>query len=189
MTPLQSCVFYVGNFRVDPALDEVFRDGATVKLEPRAMRVLVCLAEHAGEVLSVDQLLDPVWKDVLVTPDSVYQAVAGLRRALKDDPKNPTHIVNVQRRGYRLIAPVSSAEHGHIASPPPLVATTQVDVGSAQQPQIIETAPAKNGATDDGETPTLPGNLKTDAVRGGCLDWRDRHGTMSQQQAISLPCQ
>jgi transcriptional activator of cad operon len=97
----------IGAWRVDPALDEISRDGTTVKLEPRAMRVLVCLAEQAGQVVSVDQLLDAVWKDVVVTPDSVYQAVAGLRRALGDDTKEPAYIANVLRRGYRLVAPVA----------------------------------------------------------------------------------
>jgi DNA-binding winged helix-turn-helix (wHTH) protein len=65
-------VLRIGAWRVDPALDEISRDGATVKLEPRAMRVLLCLADHAGQVVSVGQLLDAVWKDVIVTPDSVY---------------------------------------------------------------------------------------------------------------------
>jgi transcriptional activator of cad operon len=97
----------IGAWRVDPALDEISKDGVTVKLEPRAMRVLVCLAEHAGQVVSVDQLLDAVWKDVVVTPDSVYQAVAGLRRALGDDTKEPAYIANVLRRGYRLVAPAA----------------------------------------------------------------------------------
>src|SRR3977135_4133669 len=97
----------IGAWRVDPALDEICRDGTTVKLEPRAMRVLVCLAEHAGQVVSVDQLLDAVWKDVVVTPDSVYQAVAALARALGDDTKEPAYIANVLRRGYRLVAPVT----------------------------------------------------------------------------------
>jgi TolB-like protein/DNA-binding winged helix-turn-helix (wHTH) protein/Tfp pilus assembly protein PilF len=97
----------IGAWRVNPALDEISRDGTTVKLEPRAMRVLVCLAEHAGQVVSIEQLLDAVWKDVVVTPDSVYQAVAGLRRALGDDTKEPAYIANVLRRGYRLVAPVA----------------------------------------------------------------------------------
>ncbi|HZE43466.1 MAG TPA: winged helix-turn-helix domain-containing protein [Steroidobacteraceae bacterium] len=107
MTPLQSSVLCVGDFRVDPALDEISRDGATVKLEPRTMRVLLCLAEHAGQVVSVHQLLDAVWKDVVVTSDSVYQAVAGLRRALGDTSKEPAYIANVMRRGYRLVARVA----------------------------------------------------------------------------------
>ncbi len=70
------------------------------------MRLLVCLAENAGQVLSVEQLLDQVWKDVVVTPNSVYHAVAELRRVLGDDPKEPSYIANVLRRGYRLVAPV-----------------------------------------------------------------------------------
>jgi TolB-like protein/tetratricopeptide (TPR) repeat protein len=72
------------------------------------MQLLMCLAERAGEVVSVEQLLDRVWKDVVVSQDSVYAAVAALRRTLGDDPKTPKYIANVVRRGYRLIAPVSA---------------------------------------------------------------------------------
>jgi TolB-like protein len=98
----------IADLRVDPALDEIRKDGQTIKLEPRAMQLLLCLAERAGEVLSVEELLDRVWKDVVVSQDSVYAAVAALRRTLGDDPKSPTYIANVVRRGYRLIAPVSA---------------------------------------------------------------------------------
>jgi transcriptional activator of cad operon len=97
----------IGEWHVDPSLDQLTRDGKAVKLEPRAMGVLMCLAEYAGQVVTVDQLLDTVWKDVVVTPDSVYQAVAALRKALGDNPKEPAYIANVVRRGYRLVAPVS----------------------------------------------------------------------------------
>src|ERR1700683_24678 len=95
----------IGEWRVDPSLDQITRGGKAVKLEPRAMSVLMCLAEHAGQVVTVDQLLDTIWKDVVVTPDSVYQAVGALRKALGDDPKEPTYSANVVRRGYRLVAP------------------------------------------------------------------------------------
>jgi TolB-like protein/tetratricopeptide (TPR) repeat protein len=97
----------IADLRVDPQLDEICKDGLAIKLEPKAMRLLICLAERAGEVLSVEELLDQVWKDVVVSHDSVYAAVAALRRALGDDPKSPRYIANVVRRGYRLIAPVS----------------------------------------------------------------------------------
>jgi TolB-like protein/tetratricopeptide (TPR) repeat protein len=97
----------IADLRVDPALDEICRAGHTIKLEPKAMQLLMCLAERAGEVVSVEELLDLVWKDVVVSPDSVYAAVAALRRTLGDDPKTPKYIANVVRRGYRLIAPVS----------------------------------------------------------------------------------
>ncbi len=70
------------------------------------MRLLVCLADHAGEVVSIDDLLDQVWSDVTVAPDSVYQAVTSLRRLLGDDPKQPTYIETVPRLGYRMVATV-----------------------------------------------------------------------------------
>ena len=116
----------IGAWRVDPALDEISRDGTSVKLEPRTMRLLVCLAEHAGQVVSVEQLLDEVWRDVVVTPNSVYHAVAELRRALGDEPKEPSYIVNVLRRGYRLVAPVARwvDEPAALAPDPP--ATTSI---------------------------------------------------------------
>ena len=106
--PIGDTAFRLGQWRIDPALNEISRDGTTVRLEPRTMRVLVCLAEHAGNVVNVNQLLDTVWKDLVVTQCSVYQAVAALRRALGDDRKNPTYIASVVRRGYRLVAPVST---------------------------------------------------------------------------------
>ena len=48
----------IGDWRVDPALDEISKDGHAVKLERRAMQLLLCLAMHAGQVVSVERLLD-----------------------------------------------------------------------------------------------------------------------------------
>jgi TolB-like protein/DNA-binding winged helix-turn-helix (wHTH) protein len=70
------------------------------------MGLLLCLADRAGEVVSIDDLLSQVWSGVTVTQDSVYQAVASLRRLLGDDPKQPTYIATVPRLGYRMVAPV-----------------------------------------------------------------------------------
>jgi TolB-like protein/DNA-binding winged helix-turn-helix (wHTH) protein/tetratricopeptide (TPR) repeat protein len=100
-------ILRIGDYRVEAAMDEISCDGVVCKLEPRGMSLLLCLARHAGQVVSVDRLLEEVWKDVVVNPDSVYQTVATLRRALRDDAKDPQYIANVVRRGYRLIAPVS----------------------------------------------------------------------------------
>ena len=71
------------------------------------MRLLLLLAERAGEIVSIDDLLNQVWSGVIVTPDSVYQAVASLRRLLGDDPKQPTYIETAPRLGYRMVATVS----------------------------------------------------------------------------------
>ena len=62
------------------------------------------------EVVSIDDLLNQVWSDVTVSQDSVYQAVASLRRLLGDDPKQPSYIATVPRMGYRMVAMVGPWE-------------------------------------------------------------------------------
>ena len=96
----------IGAWCVDPAAGQISRVGESVRLEARTMRLLLCLAEHAAEVVSIDDLITQVWSGVTVSPDSVYQAVASLRRVLGDDPKQPTYIATVPRLGYRMVATV-----------------------------------------------------------------------------------
>jgi TolB-like protein/DNA-binding winged helix-turn-helix (wHTH) protein len=97
----------IGAWCVDPTSGQISRDGETARVEVRTMRLLLCLAEHAGEVVSIDDLLNQVWSEVTVAPDSVYQAVASLRRLLGDDPKQPIYIETVPRLGYRMVATIS----------------------------------------------------------------------------------
>ena len=97
----------IGGWRVSPAAGQISREGETVRVEARTMRLLLCLAEHAGQVVSIDDLLEHVWTGVIVTPDSVYQAITSLRRLLGDDPKQPLYIATVPRLGYRMVATVS----------------------------------------------------------------------------------
>jgi transcriptional activator of cad operon len=97
----------IGDWCVDRSSGQISRDGKTVYLEERSMRLLLCLAEHAGEVVSIEELLNQVWPEVTVTQDSVYQAITTLRRVLGDDPKQPAYIATVPRLGYRMVARVS----------------------------------------------------------------------------------
>ena len=96
----------VGDWTVEPALNQLSAAGRTVKLEPKAMSVLVYLAERPGQVVSRDALLSAVWPGVLVGDDSLTQVVIKLRKALGDAPENPAYIQTISKGGYRLIAPV-----------------------------------------------------------------------------------
>jgi TolB-like protein/DNA-binding winged helix-turn-helix (wHTH) protein len=101
-TPLR-----IGDWCVNPRSGQISRNGETARVEARTLRLLLCLAEHSGEVVSIDDLLNQVWSDVTVSPDSVYQAVTSLRRLLGDDPRQPTYIATVPRLGYRMLATVT----------------------------------------------------------------------------------
>ena len=109
----------IGAWRVNPASGQIARAGETVRVEARTMRLLLCLADRAGEVVSIDDLLEKVWTGVIVTPDSVYQAITSLRRLLGDDPKQPTYIATVPRLGYRMVATVSPWVEAPMISPAP----------------------------------------------------------------------
>jgi TolB-like protein/DNA-binding winged helix-turn-helix (wHTH) protein len=102
--------FRVGTWLVNPGTGEISRGDEALRLEGRAMLLLQCLAERAGEVVSVDELLNRVWLGVVVSPDSVYQAVASLRRQLGDDSRQPSYIATVPRLGYRMVARVTQVE-------------------------------------------------------------------------------
>jgi len=101
----------IGDWQVNPASGQMTRgrigqDQETARLETRAMRLLLCLAARAGQVVSIDELLSQVWPEVTVSQDSVYQAVTSLRRVLGDDPKQPAYIATVPRLGYKMVAQV-----------------------------------------------------------------------------------
>jgi len=98
--------FQVGDWRVHPSLNRLARNGEDVRVEPKVMQVLECLAEKPGEVVSRDELVARVWAGVFVTDDVLHRAIRELRRVFGDDTAKPTYIETIRKRGYRLIAPV-----------------------------------------------------------------------------------
>lgn len=108
----------IGDWQIDPASGEIARQGRIARLDVRAMRLLLCLANRPGEVVSIDELIDQVWAGVVVSSDSVYQAVTSLRRQLGDDAKQPIYIETVPRLGYRMVAKVRPLQNPAGAAQP-----------------------------------------------------------------------
>ncbi|MES9913699.1 MAG: winged helix-turn-helix domain-containing protein, partial [Candidatus Sedimenticola sp. 4PFRAG1] len=70
------------------------------------MALLVYLAENAGKTVSREELFDALWPGVVVSDDTLTQAVIKLRKALGDSAKNARYIQTVPKRGYRLCTEV-----------------------------------------------------------------------------------
>ncbi len=102
--------FHVGDWLIEPNLSTVSRKGATVHLQPKVMGVLVCLAQHAGEPVSKERLLQSVWPDAFVTEDVLKHSISELRRVFDDDAQDPAIIQTIPKRGYRLVAQVSASQ-------------------------------------------------------------------------------
>jgi TolB-like protein/DNA-binding winged helix-turn-helix (wHTH) protein/predicted negative regulator of RcsB-dependent stress response len=136
----------VGEWSVDAAIDTISRGGETVKLEPRTMRLLMCLIDSAGAVVSIERLLSEVWAGVVVGSASVYQAVSQLRKILGDTDPEPTYIATVPRKGYRLVATVRRGAVPGAGAASGLGASLPSGAGAAIPPALVPPAGAPASA-------------------------------------------
>ena len=115
--------FRIGDYVIEPRQNRIVRGEAEVRLEPKVMDVLVCLAAHAGEVVSRETLNQRVWTNLVVTDQAVTNCISELRQLLGDDRAANRVIETIPKRGYRLVAPVrlAAAEpaQGEPAARPP----------------------------------------------------------------------
>ncbi|MEM7086720.1 MAG: winged helix-turn-helix domain-containing protein [Bacteroidota bacterium] len=100
--------FILGNWKVEPKLNRIspVRGGKHTQLEPQLMKLLLCLKDNQGELVTKDALLNVVWNGVIVGENVLTRAISSLRKALGDHPQNPTYIETISKTGYRLIAKV-----------------------------------------------------------------------------------
>src|ERR1700691_4126273 len=78
-----------------------------ILLAPKSFEVFAYLVEHAGRLVTHDELLEAVWPGSAIEPQAVKRHILALRSALGDRPKNSLFIETIPKRGYRFIAPVS----------------------------------------------------------------------------------
>src|SRR5665213_1176818 len=101
-----------GRFELDSAAQNLLLDGRPVKIQPQPLRVLSVLVEHAGQVVTREQLRDQVWgESTFVEFDQgLNYSIRQIRLALRDNAANPTYIETLPKQGYRFIASVTGLE-------------------------------------------------------------------------------
>ena len=78
-----------------------------IPLRPKAFGVLAHLVEHAGQLVTKQQLLEAVWPGTFVSDAVLKDSIRQLRDALGDDADSPRFIETAHRRGYRFIGRIS----------------------------------------------------------------------------------
>ena len=91
------------NFILSPSRRTLLRKGKEAPLIPRYFDLLVLLIEKRNEAVHRQEILDTVWKDVIVSDGALTQAIRTLRRTLGDDSREPVFIRTVSRHGYRFV--------------------------------------------------------------------------------------
>src|ERR1700722_19495720 len=99
--------FVLANWEVRPRHGTLVRRdrGACepVRIEPRVMAVLSCLARHVGEVVTRDEFSAEVWGGRVVSDEALSRCISLLRHVLADDSREPRFIRTIARIGYTLV--------------------------------------------------------------------------------------
>lgn len=108
---MDSCVIRFGLFEADLHSGELRKDGIRIHLQEQPFQVLTALLQHAGELVTREQLRQQVWpQDTFVEFDhALNTAIKKIRAALCDDAATPRYVETIPKRGYRWIAPLRPA--------------------------------------------------------------------------------
>ena len=98
----------IGSWRLSPSLNRLYRNGKSHQLEPRLTKLLNCLHDHSGEVLTRQFLHENVWKDAIVSEDSLSRAISDLRKIFS--PDDTIQIETIRKVGYRFLVDASQEE-------------------------------------------------------------------------------
>ena len=155
-----------GPFKLDLKAGELHKSGRKIRLQEQPFQVLKMLVEHAGELVTREELQKRLWpNDTIVEFDhSINAAVKRLRDALGDTAQEPRYVETVARRGYRLMVPVEREDHGMAGGSPrsagvePVKAQGRDHDGSGQVRRAIEGAPLESADLLQGRAAKLETN-------------------------------
>jgi DNA-binding winged helix-turn-helix (wHTH) protein/tetratricopeptide (TPR) repeat protein len=129
-SPAPEVSYSFGLYVLDPGDGTLTRDSVRVRVQEQPFQLLLLLVEHAGQIVSREEIRNRLWpQNTFVEFDkSLGVAVLKVREALGDDAGNPRFIETIPRRGYRFIAPVKveTANVGDSTGPTPAAPTGSV---------------------------------------------------------------
>ncbi|MEO2267728.1 winged helix-turn-helix domain-containing protein [Pseudoalteromonas sp. YIC-656] len=99
--------FWVGDYLVSPKHNKLTLLKQTFTLEPKVMAILCLLVKNHGEVLSRQEILSTLWPNQVTEPEVVTRAIFELRKVFCDNPKQPTYIETIAKKGYCFIHPTT----------------------------------------------------------------------------------
>lgn len=111
--PPKSRSFRLNGVTVIPTEMTLSRNGTSVRLEPKVMRLLVALCANIDILVSRGNLIDLIWRENLGSDESLTRLVYQLRQAFKSFPDLDGTLRTVSTAGYKLEASLESATPDH----------------------------------------------------------------------------
>jgi DNA-binding winged helix-turn-helix (wHTH) protein/tetratricopeptide (TPR) repeat protein len=94
------------SFRLDSLNLCLWRGEQRVPITPKAFNVLSYLVDHAGRLVTQEEMLDALWPDTYVNQEVIKKYILGIRKVLGDSHDKPAFIETFPRRGYQFVAEV-----------------------------------------------------------------------------------
>jgi DNA-binding winged helix-turn-helix (wHTH) protein/predicted ATPase len=95
-------------FRLDAANHCLWRSNERVALPPKAFDVLRFLVDHAGRLVTQEEILETLWPEAHVNPEIIKKYILIIRKALGDSRGQSIFIETISKRGYKFVAPISN---------------------------------------------------------------------------------
>ncbi len=115
-----------GEFTVDSGQKVLLQNGKPLPLAPKVFDTLLILINNSGRIVEKEELMSRLWPDTFVEESNLTFNIQQLRKALRDNARQPQFIETVARRGYRFIAEVQQN-----SAPPSTAENELLSVNSA----------------------------------------------------------
>lgn len=102
-------IFTINDRAVDTDVFEVRHAGAQIPVEPQVFDLLVLLLKNRDRLVTKDEIIDQVWQGRIVSDATVSSRIKAARLAIGDNGNEQHCIRTVRRRGFRVVADVSSS--------------------------------------------------------------------------------
>jgi DNA-binding winged helix-turn-helix (wHTH) protein len=128
-----------GVFELNLDIEELRKSGTIIKLAPQPFRLLALLANHAGQIVTREEIKEQLWgEDTYVDfEQGMNHCIKQIRTVLSDNADNPLYVETLPRRGYRFLAPVVSK---NVLAPAPKIIKSTSGVQSGILPALAQDA-------------------------------------------------
>ena len=137
--PALACKYRFGPYEVRVRTRELLKHGTRLKLRRQPFQVLEVLVEHAGDVVTREELRQRLWpaETFVDFEHGLNTSVKELRKVLSDSASEPRYIETIPKLGYRITAAVQAEEESSIVSVvvQPLEDTVRVSPPQPPPPQ------------------------------------------------------
>src|SRR5579864_3758537 len=128
-------------FELETRAGQLRKRGVKLRLRGQPLQVLAILVEHAGEVVTREELQTQIWPaDTFVDFDhGLHNSIARIREVLGDSAETPRYIETLPRCGYRFIGPVENFQTPQLAEEPVAIATPGVTLAAPRKrsPRLV----------------------------------------------------